>query len=181
MTAWLPFQTSATSVLASGLRESAARVPAFPGLLARLSLVTGLRQPSTPTGPAPGHTPSTAPSGPPGADPGPRLRHRGYKHWPTTRLRDRSAIALRCTCRHLRLSRSPLPCLRSHRCSRDLAATLRSLFLSKMSQGTKCPLPGSRCHAAIGTRIVLRLWWQPQYTTRSLPPRFSAPIPTLGL
>jgi hypothetical protein len=52
-----------------------------------------------------------------------------------------------------------LPCLRSRSCSRDLAATLRSRLRSKMSQGTKCPLPGSSCHAAIGARIVP--WRQP--------------------
>jgi hypothetical protein len=42
--------------------------------------------PFDPAGPAPGQAPSTAPSGPPGADPdpGPRLRHRGYEHWPTS-------------------------------------------------------------------------------------------------
>jgi hypothetical protein len=40
-------------------------------------------------GPRPGRAPSTAPPGPPEAepeslpDPGQRLRHRGYEHWPT--------------------------------------------------------------------------------------------------
>jgi hypothetical protein len=45
-------------------------------------------------GPAPGQAPSTAPSGPPGADPdpGPRLRHRGYEHWPTSRDRGGGAL-----------------------------------------------------------------------------------------
>jgi hypothetical protein len=89
----------------------------------------------------------------------PSARHAGVARPRKARLRDRSAIALCGTSRHLRLSCSPLPCLRSRRCSRDLAATLRSRLRSKMSQGTKCRLPGSSCHATIGARIVP--WRQP--------------------
>jgi hypothetical protein len=78
----------------AGPGSPAARVPAFPGLLARLPRATGLRPPSPPAGPAPGNAPSTAPSGPPGAnpDPGPRLCHRGYEHWPTSRNRGGGAL-----------------------------------------------------------------------------------------
>ncbi len=89
----------------------------------------------------------------------PSARHAGVARPRKARLRDRSAIAQCCTSHHLRLSRFPLPCLRSRRCSRDLTATLRSRIRSKMSQGTKCPLPGSSCHAAIGARIAP--WRQP--------------------
>ena len=96
----------------------------------------------------------------PGRRPGPPCaRHAGVARPRKARLRDRSAIALCGTSRHLRSSRSPLLRLRSRRCSRGLAATLRSRLRSKMSQGTKCPLPGSSCHAAIGARIVP--WRQP--------------------
>jgi hypothetical protein len=52
-------------------------------------------------------------------------------------LRNRSAIALCGTSRHVRLSSSPLPRPRLRRCSRDFAETLRLRLLStgKMSQG----------------------------------------------
>ena len=96
----------------------------------------------------------------PGRRPGPPCaRHAGVARPRKARLRDRSAIALCGTSRHLRSSRSPLLRLRSRRCSRDLAATLRSRLRSKMSQGTKCPLPGSSCHAASSARIIP--WRQP--------------------
>ena len=85
----------------------------------------------------------------------PSPRHARVARPRNARLRDRSAIALCGTSRHLRLSRSPPPCLRSRRCSRDLASRLRS----KMSQGTNCPLQGSSCHAAICARFVP--WRQP--------------------
>jgi hypothetical protein len=93
---------------------------------------------------------------------------------------NRSVIALCCTSRHLRLSQSELLCLWSRRCSRDLAATLRSRLRSKISQGTKCPLPGSSCHAAIGARTVP--WQQPGDWAVVIHPfaftALSAPIPT---
>jgi hypothetical protein len=96
----------------------------------------------------------------PGRRPGPLpLATTRFSRPRKARLLDRSAIALCCTSRHVRLSRSQQPCLRSCRCTRDLAATLRSCLRSKMSQGTKGLLPGRSCHAASGARIVP--WRQP--------------------
>jgi hypothetical protein len=115
-----------------------------------------------------------------GRRPGPPCaRHAGVARPRKARLRDRSARALCGTSRHLRSSRSPLLRLRSRRCSRDLAAIMRSRLRSKISQGTKCPLPGSSCHAAIGARIVP--WRQPGDWAVNHPIAFtalSAPIPS---
>jgi hypothetical protein len=70
-------------------------------------------------------------------DPGLRLSHRGFEHWPTTRPRmlacaTEVAVAPCGTCRNMHLSSPSLPCLRSSRCPRDLSATLRSRLRSKM-------------------------------------------------
>ncbi len=96
----------------------------------------------------------------------------GFSRPRNARLRDRSAIALCGTSRHVRLSRSPLPCLRSRRCPRDLAATLRSRLRSKTSQGQKGLLQGRSCHAAIGARIVP--WRQPGDWAMNHPIAFTA-------
>jgi hypothetical protein len=81
-------RASATSCLASWPRISGRPSPSVPRFLR--TTTPRHRPPAAfaPSWPAPGRPPSTASPSPPGVDPNPgqRLRHRGFEHWPTSRV-----------------------------------------------------------------------------------------------